>query len=127
MHFRKNFGGAGLFNAAYTWSKYLTDNGSDRSNAPQNSYNWHEGEYGPSPGDRKQVLTLNYVYRFRSSRESAWQGRPSKTGRFQHHFLLLGAPFTVSTSSFDSAGLGSVGNSSSSARPDMICDPNATP
>ena len=47
---------------AYTWSKNLTDNASDRSNAPQNSYNWHEGEYGLYAGDRRQSLTLNYVY-----------------------------------------------------------------
>ena len=126
--FRKNFGGSGLFNAAYTWSKYLTDNGSDRSNAPQNSYNWHEGEYGPSPGDRKQVLTLNYVYIlpiFKSSHGIAsaalknWQVSGITS-------FYSGAPFTVTTSSFDSGGLGSVGNnSSSSARPDMTCDPNA--
>ena len=51
-HLRKNFGAAGLIGLTYMWSKTLTDNGSDRSNAPQNSYNWHEGEYGPYPGDR---------------------------------------------------------------------------
>src|SRR3569832_518284 len=60
--FRKSFHSAGLIGAAYTWSKNLTDNGSDRSNAPQNSYNWHEGEYGPSPGDRQHVLSATYVY-----------------------------------------------------------------
>ena len=47
---------------SYTWSKNLTDNASDRSNAPQNSYNWHEGEYGPATLDRTQVFTANYVY-----------------------------------------------------------------
>src|ERR1019366_2353216 len=36
--FRKTFRGAGQFNVSYTWSKNLTDNGSDRSNAPHNSH-----------------------------------------------------------------------------------------
>ena len=62
VSFRKDFASAGLFNLAYTWSKNLTDNASDRSNAPQNSYNWHEGEYGPYTGDRKEVLSADYVY-----------------------------------------------------------------
>ena len=53
LTFRKRFRSAGQVSAAYTFSKNLTDNGSDRSNAPQNSYNWHDGEYGPYPGDRQ--------------------------------------------------------------------------
>jgi hypothetical protein len=49
---RKTFGAAGLVSFAYTYSKNnLTDNWSDRSSAPQNSYNWHEGEYGPAQYD----------------------------------------------------------------------------
>jgi Carboxypeptidase regulatory-like domain len=59
---RRTFNSAGLVQLSYTWSKNLTDNASDRSNAPQNSYNWHEGEYGPATLDRTQVLTINYVY-----------------------------------------------------------------
>jgi hypothetical protein len=127
VQFRRTFRGAGQFNLAYTWSKNLTDNGSDRSNAPQNSYNWHEGEYGPYGGDRRQVLTLNYVYTlpvFKNSRSllglafGGWQlsGLAS---------FYTGAPFTVTTSSVDPAGLGLLGSSAASSRPDMICDPNA--
>src|SRR5260370_9496537 len=36
-----------------------------------------------------------------------------------------GAAFTVTTSSLDPAGLGLLGSSAASSRPDMICDPNA--
>ena len=124
---RKSFRGAGQFNVSYTWSKFLTDNGSDRSNAPQNSYNWHEGEYGPYPGDRKFILTLNYVYTlpmFKNNRGilgmafGGWQ--VSGIASF-----YTGAAFTVTTSSVDPAGLGLLGSSSASSRPDMICDPNA--
>jgi hypothetical protein len=125
--FRKTFRGAGQFNVSYTWSKNLTDNGSDRSNAPQNSYNWHDGEYGPYNGDRKHVLTLNYVYTlpvFKNSRSllglafGGWQVSGLAT-------FYSGAPFTVTTSSLDPGGLGLLGSSVASSRPDMICDPNA--
>jgi hypothetical protein len=59
VSFQKRFHTAGLIGLAYTYSKNLTDNASDRSNAPQNSYSWHEGEYGPATLDRQQVLELN--------------------------------------------------------------------
>jgi hypothetical protein len=125
--FRKQFASAGLVGVAYTWSKNLTDNGSDRSNAPQSSYDWHNGEYGPATLDRTQVLAVNYVYTlpiFRNTHGLAayalkgWQ----VTGIVS---LYTGSPFTVTTSSVDSAGLGLLGNSAASARPDMICDPNS--
>jgi hypothetical protein len=128
MVFRKTFRSAGLFNAAYTWSKNLTDSGSDRSDAPQNSYNWHEGEYGPYPGDRQQVLTLSYVYTipmFAHSRGpvayalKGWE----LTGIISAY---TGQPLTVTTSGVDPAGAGFLGFSSfSGPRPDVICDPRA--
>jgi hypothetical protein len=124
---RKNFRSAGLFNLAYTWSKNLTDNGSDRSNAPQSSYNWHDAEYGPYPGDRQHVLTLNWVYTlpiFQHSRGVVGQA----LGGWQLSGILstyTGTPGTITTSSVDPAGLGLLGASASSSRPDMICDPRA--
>jgi hypothetical protein len=126
--FRKNFGGSGLFNVAFTWSKNLTDNGSDRSNAPQNSYNWHDAEYGPYGGDRQKVLTVNYVYTipfFKNNRGFTAQALKGweLSGIVQAY---TGAPFTVTTSSVDPAGLGLLsGGSQASVRPDMICDPRA--
>ncbi len=58
----RQFGTKGTVGFAFTWSKNMTDNGSDRSNAPQSSYNWHEGEYGPATLDRTLVAAVNYVY-----------------------------------------------------------------
>jgi len=124
---RKVVGGGGVIGASYTYSKALSDNSSDRSNAPQNSYNWHEGEYGPASFDRKQILAVNYVYPvpfLRNNRGVAgyvfggWQlsGVVSASS---------GLPSTVTTSSVDPAGLGLLGSSGASARPDMTCDPNA--
>jgi hypothetical protein len=127
VSFKKRFTAAGLIGVNYTWSKNLTDNASDRSNAPQSSYDWHAGEYGPATLDRKQVLTVNYVYEipiFKNSHGPAglvlggWELSGILT-------MYTGSPFTVTTSNLDPAGLGLLGNSASSSRPDMLCDPNA--
>ncbi len=123
----KPFGTRGLVSFSFTWSKNLTDNGSDRSNAPQSSYNWHEGEYGPATLDRQKVVTANYVYTLPVP--SSLKGPAAYVLKgWQVSGLLsfyTGSPFTVTTSNLDAAGLGLIGNSASSARPDMICDPNA--
>ncbi|MGD0868157.1 MAG: carboxypeptidase-like regulatory domain-containing protein [Bryobacteraceae bacterium] len=127
VSFKKRFSTAGLIGVSYTYSKNLTDNASDRSNAPQSSYNYHEGEYGPATLDRQQVLNINYVYEipiFKNNHGPAglvlggWELSGILT-------MYTGSPFTVTTSSVDPAGLGLLGNSASSSRPDMLCDPNA--
>jgi hypothetical protein len=125
--FTKNFHASGLFQAAYTYSKNLTDNGSDRSNAPQNSYNWHEGEYGPYPGDRQQILTLNYIYTLPIARNAhGIVGQVAKGWQLSGILsTYTGSASTVTTSGVDPAGLGLLGSSSASARPDMTCDPRA--
>ncbi|HWC98907.1 MAG TPA: TonB-dependent receptor [Candidatus Sulfopaludibacter sp.] len=136
---RKNFGAAGLFGIVYSWSKTLTDNASDRSNAPQNSYNWHEGEYQLASWNRLHVLTANYVYTvpffkhgrgFMHNTVGGWElsgiistytGQPiSITGTGLNSAL-------ASVGNVDPAGLGIVGVASSpaSARPDVVCDPTA--
>jgi len=124
---RKSFSTAGLFQLSYTWSKNLTDNASDRSNAPQNSYNWKAGEYGPATLDRTHVLTLNYVYTLPFF--AALKGPVSYVLKGWELSGILsfytGSPFTVTTSSVYPAGLGLLGNSAASARPDVVCDPNS--
>jgi len=123
---QKDFGAAGLISGAYTWSKYLTDDGSDRSNAPQNSYNWHEGEYGPYPGDRTQMFVANYVYTLPIFQQSHGFVRQALKGWEVSGILstYTGVPSTVTTSSVDPAGLGNLGASPVSSRPDEICNPN---
>ncbi len=120
---RRDFRGAGTLYAAYTWSKNLTDNGSDRSNAPQNSYNWHEGEYGPYPGDRSHNFVLSYVYNI-----PIFKGTHGVVGQALKGWEVsgilsayTGLPLTVTTSGVDPAGLGILGNSAASSRPDMVC------
>jgi Carboxypeptidase regulatory-like domain len=125
---RKDFRGAGTVFATYTYSKNLTDNGSDRSNAPTNSYNWHDGEYGPYPGDRKQILNLSYFYTIPIFKGSHGLTRTAFAG-WQVSGILstyTGLPLTVTTSSIDPAGQGTIASAAAGARPDMVCsDPNS--
>jgi hypothetical protein len=126
VHLKKNFGASGLFGFAYTYSKTLTDNGSDRSNAPHYTYNWHDGEYGPAPTDRTHVVTINYVYTlpfFRSGRGflHSTLGGWELTGILSTY---TGQPNTVTTSGVDPAGIGIGNGGPSSARPDQICNAN---
>ncbi len=123
----KHFGQAGQFGLSYTWSHNMTDNWSDRSNAPQNSYNFHEGEYGPAMLDRRQVLTINYVYTLPFARKSH-----GAVGAIAHGWevsgitsFMTGLPTTASATGVDPAGLGFLGASAAGPRPDMTCDPNS--
>ena len=124
---QKRFRGENQISASYTWSKNMTDNGSDRSNAPQNTYNFAKGEYGPATFDRKQVLNLNGIYLLPFF--AAQKGLVGKTlGGWQASTIASfysGLPYTVTTSSSDPAALGLIGSSASSARPDLLCDPYA--
>ena len=122
LTFRKSLGSAGQVGAAYTFSKNLTDNGSDRSNSPQNTYNWHDGEYGPYPGDRKQVLTMNYIYTIPFFKNGHGVVAQALRGWELSGIVssYSGAPFTAVTSGVDPAGL-----ATTSARPDLVCDPAA--
>jgi hypothetical protein len=127
VSFKKRFASAGLISFAYSYSKNLTDNASDRSNAPESTYNYHEGEYGPATLDRKQVFNLNYVYTIPIFRNSKGALAYALKGWELSGIVSMytGSPFTVTTSSVDPAGLGLLGNSASSSRPDMLCSPNA--
>jgi hypothetical protein len=124
---QKRFKGDNQIAASYTWSKNMTDNGSDRSNAPQNSYNFNKGEYGPATFDRKSVFNLNFVYTLPIF--TAQKGLVGKSlggwevsGIAQYY---TGLPYTVTTSSSDPAALGLIGSSGASARPDLLCNPYA--
>jgi len=54
--------GQGLtLGAAYTWSKALTDNATDRSTSEENAYNLRI-EKGRAGFNQSQILVINYVY-----------------------------------------------------------------
>lgn len=112
-------------NLAYTWSKALTDNQSDRSHAPQDSYDI-KSEMGRAALDRRHVFTANWFYElpfFRNDRGLAgmilggWELQGIAT-------YQTGLPWTVTTSSYDPAGIGFVPQFVAGGRPMQLCDPN---
>ncbi|HLM01146.1 MAG TPA: TonB-dependent receptor [Pyrinomonadaceae bacterium] len=122
---QQRFSGASQVNVAYTWSKNLTNNLTDRSSAPQNSYDL-ESEWGRAALDRRHIFTLNYVYELPFFREQ--QGFVGKIlGGWQASGIIsynTGLPFTVTTSSFDPAGVGLISALVAGGRPNLLCDPN---
>lgn len=112
-------------NLAYTWSKNLTDNQTDRSTAPQDSFDI-QSEYGRASLDRRHILTVNWIYElpfFRGDRGvkgmilGGWEIQG--IGTYQ-----TGLPFTITTSAFDPAGVGFIPALVAGGRPTQLCDPN---
>ncbi|MGE3466011.1 MAG: adenylyl cyclase, partial [Pyrinomonadaceae bacterium] len=120
------FSGDSQASLAYTWSKNLTDNQTDRSTAPQNPYDI-PSEYGRAQLDRRHVLTANYIYELPFYRDQ--RGFVGKVlGGWQASGIATyqsGLPFTAVFSGYDPAGLGFLGPSVSGARPNQIGDPNS--
>lgn len=125
---QRRFTGASQISLAYTLAKNLTDNQTDRSTAPQNSYNI-KGDYGRATLDRRHVLSVSYVYELPFYK--AQHGFAGKLlGGWQMSGILAyrsGLPFSPATSSFDPAGLGFVPALVAGGRPNVLCDPNNGP
>ncbi len=124
---QKRFTGNTQFTIAYTWSKGLGDTQSDRSNAPQNSYNV-AAERGRLAIDRTHVATANFVADLPFKSQKGFLGHAfggwevSGIATFQ-----TGLPLTVTSSlGNDPAGLGIIGSSAAGPRPDQICNPNGS-
>jgi hypothetical protein len=124
----KRFKGGSLIRLSYTFSHALTDNQSDRSTAPQSIYN-RAADYGPSQLDRRQILSLNYVYELPFFRnQSGFMGHALGGWQFSGiTSFASGSPFTVTTSGVDPGALGFLGSSSSGGRPDLITKPSLIP
>ena len=122
----QRFTGASQVQLAYTWAKNLTDNQTDRSTAPENSYNIR-GDRGRATLDRRHVLTVNYIYEIPFFKKQ--QGFSGKLlGGWQLSGIAVynsGLGFTPTTSSFDAGGLGNVPALVAGNRPNVLCDPNA--
>ncbi len=110
--------------ANYTWSKNLTTSINDRSTSPQNAYDI-ASEYQLAAFDRRHILSVNYVYELPFFKSQ--QGFTGKMfGGWQFNGIAVynsGLPFTVTTSSYDPAGLGIL-NVNPAGRPNVTCDPN---
>jgi hypothetical protein len=121
---QRRFSGSSQVNVAYTWSKNLTDNPTDRATAPENSYDISI-DRGRAALDRRHIFTANYIY------EVPWF---NKRHDFTAHILggwelsgivtiQSGLPFTLTTN-FDAAGLGNVTALVAGNRPNLLCNPN---
>jgi hypothetical protein len=118
------FSGSSQVNVAYTWSKNLTDNPTDRATAPEDSYNISL-DRGRAALDRRHIFTANYIY------EVHWfHNRHDLPGQILGGWELSGIvtiqsglPFTLTTN-FDAAGLGNVPAIVAGNRPNLLCDPN---
>lgn len=121
---QRRFAGASQVNLAYTWAKNLTDNPTDRSTSPQNTYDTG-AEKSRATLDRRHVFNVNYVYEipfFKKRNDfveyilGGWQASGIVT-------YQTGLGFSPATSNFDPAGTGLI-NSNPVARPIVTCDPN---
>ncbi len=123
---KHRFSGASEVNLAYTWSKNMTDNWTDRSTTPQNTYDIGS-DYARAALDRRHILTINYVYELPFYR--AQRGFVGKVlGGWQASGIITyqtGLPFTPTVSAFDPAGMGLIPPPLTVARPNITCDPNA--
>jgi hypothetical protein len=123
-YLQRRFSGASQINVAYTWSHNITDNISDRSDAPENSYNIRL-DRGRATLDRTHVFTANYIYDlpFFSKRHD-FVGHT--LGGWEISGLVTfqsGLWYTVTTN-FDAAGLGNVPALIAGNRSNLLCDPN---
>lgn len=116
---------ASQVNLAYTWAKNLTDAQNDRSTSPQNTYDMTT-EKGRAALDRRQILSINYIYELPFFRDQ--KGFVGKVlGGWQASGIITyntGLPFTPTVSGFDPAGLGLIPPPLTVARPNLTCDPN---
>lgn len=122
---QRRFKESSQLNVAYTWSKNITDNQTDRSTAPENSYNIRL-DRGLATLDRRHVFTGNYIYELPYFRnEGGFKGHVLGGWQFSGIVTLQsGLPFTATTN-FDAAGLGNIPALVAGNRPNVTCDANA--
>jgi hypothetical protein len=145
----KKFSGKSLIDANYTWSKGLTNAQNDYSTAPQNTYNL-EPEYGRSAYDRNNILTIDGVWDLPWMRDQrtlvghvlgGWEmsgiyavnsGLPLTATMSGGGTVNYGGATSAYNSSLtngglatDAAGLGILGTSAASLRPNQVLNPNS--
>ena len=126
---QKQFSGNTMLNLSYTWSHALTTYVADRSTGSIMPVQGHlrDNNYGPGIGDRRHVLTANFVWDLPWLKNQqgvvghvlgGWEFSGIQT--FQ-----TGLPGNVTQAVADPTGAGCLGPSPCSLRPDQVGDPNA--
>jgi hypothetical protein len=121
---QKRFGSNSLLNVNYTWSHALTDAQSDFT-TPMETDNLHL-DYGPAEFDRRHIFNANWVYflPFFKNQEG-FVGHV--LGGWEYSGILYaftGLPYTAFDFNVDPAGVGVLGFSPSTGRPDVSGNPN---
>jgi len=125
-YLQHRFSGASQFNFAYTWSKNLTDNQTSSVNTAPQDVNNIRNEYSRAILDRRHVVSANWIYELPFFAKSnglthtvlgGWQ--ISGIGSY-----YTGLPFTVTSSTYDTAGIGFIPSIVAGGRPRLLCDPN---
>jgi hypothetical protein len=148
VKFTKKFSGKSMIDANYTWSRGLTNAQNDYSTAAQNTYNI-AAEYGPSSYQRNDILTIDGVWELPWYREQegivgkiagGWElsgiyavnsGLPltaTMSGSSTVQYGGLTSIYSGQTNggvASDAAGLGILGPSAASLRPNMVLNPSA--
>ena len=145
----KKFSGKSLIDVNYTWSRGLTDAQNDSATAAQNIYNL-AAEYGPSVYNRNQILTVDAVWELPWMKEQkdlmgrivgGWElsgiyaadsGLPltatmSASASTAINYQGLTSTYNGATNGgvpTDAAGLGILGPSLASLRPNQVLDPS---
>ncbi len=127
---QKQFKGNTLVNISYTWSHGLTTDQADRTTGSILPLQGHirDNNYGPTVGDRRHVLTANFVWDLPWLKEQkgflghtlgGWEVSGIQT--FQ-----TGLPATVaSDQNYDPTGADCLGPSPCSFRANQVGDPNS--
>jgi hypothetical protein len=146
--FTKRFSGKSYIDANYTFSRSLTNAQDDYTTAPQNTYNL-AAEYGPSSYNRNDILSVDGVWELPWYREQhGVLGHIAGGWEMSGLFVLdSGLPLTVTMSgggvvnyggltsmyngqtnggtATDAAGLGILGTSAATLRPNQVFNPNS--
>jgi hypothetical protein len=145
--FTKRFSGRSLIDVNYTYSRGLTNAQNDYSSAPQNTYNL-AAEYGPSAYNRNDILTVDGVWDLPWMRDQkglvghvvgGWEvsgiyavasGLPltaTMSGGGTINYGGLTSTYNGQTNGglvTDAAGLGILGPSAASLRPNQVLNPS---
>lgn len=122
----RRFGGSSQVQLAYTLSRNMTDNQTDRSSAPQNAFDI-KAEYGRAALDRRHITTVNYIYELPwFNKQVGLKGKLLGGWQVSGIFTTMtGLPFTVTYAAFDPAGIGFLNASSpAGGRAYYITNPN---
>lgn len=141
----KHFRGRSLIDVNYTWSRDLTNSQNDYSTPPQNTYNIN-ADYGRAADDRNNVLAIDYVWELPWMKDQrglvghvvgGWEtsgiiavdsGLPltitqSAGGLISYGYSSIANGQVNGGYANDAAGIGILGNTNASLRPNMIANP----